>query len=106
MYSYDWIVLVTLGLDRWKQDHHPRNRSKAGCEAEFEAAKKRFLVQKKTQAEGQGPEPKKLHSFPSFYNLFQSLRKNVTEIRPPQPPQSKGQVCSPSCTNPSERAAS
>jgi len=23
MYSYDWIVMITLGLDRWEQDRRP-----------------------------------------------------------------------------------
>ncbi|WP_417672621.1 hypothetical protein [Pseudodonghicola sp.] len=23
MYSYDWIVMVTLGLDRWEKDRRP-----------------------------------------------------------------------------------
>jgi hypothetical protein len=41
MYSYDWIVLVTLGLDRWTQTRPSRHHRQATHEIEFEAAQQR-----------------------------------------------------------------
>ncbi|WP_216822464.1 hypothetical protein [Pseudophaeobacter sp. EL27] len=48
MYSYDWITLVTLGLDRWQQDH-PMAVSRTGAHKpayliELEAARQRHLA--------------------------------------------------------------
>lgn len=41
MYSYDWITLVTLGLDRWQQQ---RNR-KPGYQIELEEVEARHRLQ-------------------------------------------------------------
>ncbi len=41
MYSYDWIVLVTMGLDRCEQTRQTPAHRQATHEIEFEAAELR-----------------------------------------------------------------
>lgn len=41
MLSYDWIVLITLGLDRWENQRRPL----APHEIELEAARRRYQAQ-------------------------------------------------------------
>ncbi|CUH98736.1 hypothetical protein PHA8399_00851 [Leisingera aquaemixtae] len=41
MLSYDWIVLITLGLDRWEHQRRPL----APHEIELEAARRRHTAQ-------------------------------------------------------------
>ena len=41
MLSYDWIVLITLGLDRWENQRRPL----APHEIELEAARRRHETQ-------------------------------------------------------------
>lgn len=41
MLSYDWIVLITLGLDRWENQRRPL----APHEIELEAARRRHQAQ-------------------------------------------------------------
>lgn len=54
MYSYDWITLVTLGLDRWQQDRH----NKTGHQIELEeAAERHRQAQKNKPIEATQPKP-------------------------------------------------
>lgn len=48
MYSYDWIVLVTLGLDRWERERRP-----SAHEIEFREARQRHEERMRATA----PEP-------------------------------------------------
>lgn len=52
MNSYDWIVMITLGLDRWQQDRRPSNH-----EIELRACRLRHEARKKAAAEQAAQEP-------------------------------------------------
>ena len=49
MYSYDWIVLVTLGLDRWQAERQPGPH-----EIELREARRRHQAGKQAKAPGLG----------------------------------------------------
>lgn len=57
MYSYDWIVLVTLGLDRWEQERPPGPH-----EIELREARKQYEAETRKAATVPRPARKGLRA--------------------------------------------
>lgn len=68
MLSYDWIVMITLGLDRWDNRKHPL----APHEIEREEARKRHEARQTLK--------------PSVPGLWQRLFSRQRAYHLPQPP--------------------
>lgn len=111
MYSYDWITLVTLGLDRWKQDRHPAPQPNAGYMVELDAARDRHLAQLKLQSQMLASEQPEIRRRPTLLKIFQILRIQLSLFEPASSPSSRdpkrrSRNYPVPCAKSSERAAS
>ncbi len=108
MYSYDWIVLVTLGLERWKQTRQTPPHRQATHEIEFEAAQQRHGDQLKAAKTSPGPARKNPNTAAVLMSQFRAFRSRGFTPKAPAPDLPKPQAClasgGDSCS--SERAAS
>lgn len=77
MLSYDWIVLITLGLDRWESQRRPL----APHEIELEAARRRHETQ-------QAAKPAR----PGFLERVFSRRRALPAPRCPRPARPRKQA--------------
>lgn len=74
MLSYDWFVLITLGLDRWESQRRPL----APHEIEREEARRRYEAQRVARP-----------ALPGLLHRLFSRRRAY--LRPPPPPPARPQ---------------
>jgi hypothetical protein len=108
MYSYDWIVLVTMGLDRWAQTRHTPAHRQATHEIEFEAAQQRHRDQLKAAQATMVRARKTPHRLGFGVSVLRHFRSKGLASQSPvsELPQSQACLASGGDTCSSERAAS
>jgi hypothetical protein len=108
MYSYDWIVLVTMGLDRWAQTRQRPAHRQATHEIEFEAAHQRHRDQLKAAQSPIDPARKTPHRLGFGLSVLRHFRSKGLASQSPvsELPQSQACLTSGAEACSSERAAS
>lgn len=93
MYSYDWIVLVTLGLDRWRQTRQLPHHRQAAHEIEFEAAQQRHRDLTKAANATKAPQQNAQLRAGSLFAGFRHLRAKGFGRPRPVSDRAKPQAC-------------